>query len=153
MRLAAFIDVNNLFCCCLRKFQRKVDYKKLVGSFREHGELLRVTAYNQPNDKALGFNRILTDLGVQLKMLPNFNVNIPLTLDVVRVIDSVEGVIIASNDLNLVPCIEYIKERGKLCLVYGFRLQTGTKNVADKWYELKEDSLREEIENGNAITA
>lgn len=150
MKTAVFIDIHNLFCGGMKKYQQRVDYKKLMKALRTHGDAIRVIGYNPYDENALNFNRFLTDLGIQLKLMPNYNINIPLTLDVVRVIDSVEAVIIVSNDLNLLPVLDFIKERGKSCIVYGFRLQMATQQSADKWIELKNEFLKEAT---NAVPA
>lgn len=145
MNLGVFMDVNNLFHGCRTKCEAQVDYIKVHQELEQFGVIFQGYAYGH-QDRNRGLPHLLTNLGYFPKWLPNYNVNVTLAMDLAKLLKeapTLDGVAFLSNDLNLLPCVEFAKELGKKTVTIGFRLQKQTKRAVDKWVELGHDHLLE----------
>lgn len=156
MKLGVFIDVNNLMHGCRYKLGGNVDLIKVHEEVLKFGKVIQGFAYGHANNNK-GIPHLLTKLGYHPKWLPNYNVNVTLAMDLARLLELVgtdgglertlEGIVFVSNDLNLIPCIEYANECGLNAYSIGFRLQKLTKRLSTKVLELGKDHLRVNDDN------
>jgi uncharacterized LabA/DUF88 family protein len=154
--LGVFVDVNNIYSCVNKRFEaRKLDYQKylsktlsiLPGS--DYG-LYRAFAYGtQLQDEASVFINALRHYGFEPKYRTpkhfdrKVDWNVGISMDVVRVMDKLDIVVLGSSNADLVPLIDWTKERGILCIVHACNIPKALRDSADRWIEITEDLLED----------
>lgn len=171
--VGVFADVSNLYYCIGKKFSgRKLAYDKYLKQAVGTHELYRAFAYGaQLNDEAVNFITCLRHFGYDTKykkpkqyVAPSVAPNCPkcgeilpaekreirkadwdvgIAMDVVRLIDRLDIVVIGSADGDLSPLVEWIKEKGRRCVVLACGISRDLKNVADHWTEIDEPLLED----------
>jgi uncharacterized LabA/DUF88 family protein len=154
MSTAVFVDVPNLFHSCKKKYSARLDYQRLYDEIvAEHGPIHKAVAYGlNVAEEADKFKSCLKIIGFQcqwrqlqkIRGTDNFKkaeVGVAIAMDVVRHASRVDTVVLVSGDANLVPAVEWLKEQGVKCLVYGVRISTELKAAADRWIEIPEDMV------------
>src|SRR5436190_2371492 len=163
--VGVFVDVSNLYYCIGKKYRRKLNYEKYLKQAINGQELYRAFAYGaQLNDKAVDFITCLRHYGYDpkykkpkqyfttntLQTCPNCNVklttdkkenrkadwDVGIAMDVVRIIDRLDTVVIGSADGDLVSLVEWVKEKGRLCTVLACGISRDLKDVVDHWEEI-----------------
>lgn len=167
---ALFADINDLFHGGMRKYHKRLDYEKFYKYIEEqYGKLFRAFAYGIATDtEAKFFQQALKHIGFecrwqtkeQFEVCPicetkiecfvNPDWSVTMAMEIVRLIDKVDQIIIASNDLRLIPCIQWIKERGVQCVICAFKVEEALKQEADKWFEIPKALLIKKAKNGNS---
>jgi uncharacterized LabA/DUF88 family protein len=74
--------------------------------------------------------------------------DVGLAIDVVRVVNRVDIVVLGSGDGDLAPLVEYIKEQQAQCVICACNISRELHDVADSCIEIDEDLL-EAKPNGN----
>lgn len=112
--------------------------------------LYRAFAYvSQSYDDALPFLTCLKYLGYEVKCKePENNKRVQwemsLAMDVIRVLDKLDVVVIGSSNKLLIPLIDLIKERGRQCVIFACGLSREMKDHSDFFAEITEDLLEDE---------
>ncbi len=72
-----------------------------------------------------------------------------IAVDIIRMIDRLDIVIIGSCNLNLVPLFIYLKEKGIKIIIFACNIPRKLIMVCDEWWEITEDLLEvnESIKN------
>lgn len=154
-RIGLFVDISNIFYCVGKKFTgRKLDYQKYLDLVRQQGELLRSVAYGAQREReAQGFITCLKHLGFETKykqpkvftvgdrQLRRIDWGVGITLDVVRMLDKVDMVVLGSADPEFVPLIEFVQERGIPCVVIACGINRDLKAVSQQFVEITEEQL------------
>lgn len=76
------------------------------------------------------------------------NRSVDIVLDVIRMIDKLDIVIIGSCNYDLAPFFTFLKEKGIRVIVYSCGIPRVLKETCDEWWEIDEDVLeprREDI--------
>lgn len=150
-RLGIFLDVGNLYYCIGKKFdKRKLDYRKYLKYVEDLGETTRATAYGcQLNNEAVGFVHCLKQIGLQTKFKTvkthKSNWDVGLSIDIVRMSERIDIVILGSSNPNLVPVVEYVTQLGVDVIVVACGISKELKDVATDFIEIPE-SMLEDVE-------
>ena len=146
-RVALFIDGSNLYATA-RSLGFDIDYKKLLGHFRERSRLLRAIYYTALLDDAeyspirplidwLDYNgytvvtkpaKEFTDALGRRKV--KGNMDIELAVDVMRLCDSLDHIVLFSGDGDFRSLVEAVQARGRRVTVVS-TLATRPPMVAD----------------------
>jgi uncharacterized LabA/DUF88 family protein len=152
---AVFADVSNLYYCIGKRFdQRKLDYDKLRDRVASFGTIQRAFAYgSQIHDEATSFIACLKKAGFDPKykrprtegatVVRKADWDVGLSMDVVRMINRVDTVIICSADPDLVELVHWVKDQGVRCVIVACGISRELKEIADQYVEIGEDLLEE----------
>lgn len=158
MRTAVFVDVSNIYYCINKKFPgRKLDYEKYLDTVTSGHELVRASAYgSQVNEEAHGFITCLKKIGYQ----PTFksvgqstrriNWDAAIAVDIIKLIDRVDRVVIGSASPDILPIVNWLKERGIVVEIVACGVNKELKQAATSWVDLEEDSL--EVRNARSTS-
>ena len=164
MRVGLFVDLSNLYYCIQKKFnRRKLNYEKYRDFIAEIGDLEYMIAYGaQIKDEANLFFRTLRNLGFEVKWKhPKFFVNkdkknnttklkhkadwdVGIVIDVVRLMNKVDIIVIGSADGDMRELVCYAKDKGKTVVAYGTNISKDLREVCDKCIEIPTSMLEGE---------
>ena len=128
-RAGLFVDIANLFNCVQQVHDgARLDFEKYLAKCREHYEVVRAFAYGtQIKEEATKFIHKLKHLGYDVKYnrprvirntdgeierVNHTDWSVGLTVDIIRNLQRLDVVIFGSSNRVLVPCVNYLKERG-----------------------------------------
>lgn len=155
--VGVFIHVGNLYHSINKVLPgRKLNYRKYLNFAIGEGVCYRAIAYGlQREDEASNFITALGHSGFEAKFFKfrkfekdgntvyqKIDLNLLMALDIVRLIEKLDTIVIGSSDPDLVPLIQWIKERGVDVRVIGCNISRNLKDVS-AWTELKEDVMEE----------
>jgi len=150
--IGLFIDVSNLYYCVSKKFSgRKVDYDKYLNtlktSFVGDVELVEQHAYGTKiGDEARPFIRRLNALGFITKFVRTTRtrattLNVNIAVDIMRSIDTLDIIILGSTNREMIPLVNYLKERGKSVHIFACGICNELRNIVETNAEIDEDEL------------
>lgn len=152
--VGVFANVSNQFYSVLSAFRGgKIDYQKYLEKAVGTDELYRAFAYGvQMANEAIPFISCLNKIGFETRYKhariidgkPNIREtdwNAGIMMDVVRHLDRLDIVVLGSNDVDLVPLIEFIKERGVKAVIFSCRIPFELRETADQIIEITDDIL------------
>lgn len=148
-RLGVFLDVGNLYYCIGKKYdKRKLDYRKYLAFLKEIGESVRATAYGcQMNNEATGFIHCLKAIGLQTKFKTvkthRDDWDVGIAIDMVRMLDRVDTIILGSADSDLAPAVEYAVQAGVEVIVIACGISKDLKDAATDFIEIPESLLED----------
>jgi len=152
-KVAVFIDVSNQFYTINKKWEgRKLDYSKYKRKCEEYGTILRAFAYGtQIEGTASKFISCLFHIDFEPKYETveknNWYVwDVGMAMDMVRMSDKVDTVIIGSSANTMTHVISYLKEKGIRVIVMGCGLSRKIKDSCDQYIEITEDYLEQQVE-------
>lgn len=126
----------------------RIDYEKYLTAAVSQYNLYRAFAYGaQMSDEAYGFITVLKSIGFEPKYRRAVSVgdrpdirrtdrNLILAMDVWRTIERVDVVILGSNDSELVPLVQRIKELGIQVIIYSCNIGRELREAADRCIEI-----------------
>lgn len=152
---ALFIDVPSEFRVISRVNKNtRIDYQKLLYFVEENNILHKAYAYGEQLDNESDkFIKALSHIGyipkyrkAKILSLPcsyckkqvveqsiqSTSCLIDMSLDIVRNSPHVNKIIIGSNDLDIIPILEWIREQGILIEILSRSVPMVIKNIADK---------------------
>ncbi len=143
-----FIDVNNQFYCINKKWEgRRLNYEKYMAEVKKYGDLFRAFAYGtQLKDSPNKFISLLFHLGFETRFKKVekstfLRREVEIAMDIVKLVNKLNTVIISSSNACIVPVIMYLKERGIRVIAIGCGISGEIKNTCDLWVEINEDWL------------
>jgi uncharacterized LabA/DUF88 family protein len=152
--IGVFVDIARQFHSVSQVNKNaRINYERYLQKAIGDQELHRAVAYGvQIENEAQPFISALRNLGYEAKYrqaryidnkpsIRHTNWNIGLTMDVVRNIKFLNIVIIGSNDPELVPLIEWIKEQGVKVMIYSSSIHRDLRAVSDVCKEIETDVL------------
>jgi uncharacterized LabA/DUF88 family protein len=158
-RVALFVDTQNLYYGARDNFDRHVDYQRLLESALRGRRLAHATAYvveREGDSTAYGFITKLTVLGYRVRRrkvrvhrmdgegrtVMEGDWDMGIAADMVRAMEHVDVVALASGDADFVPILELAQERGLRCEVLAFKESAGQNlmDLADSFLALGEIS-------------
>jgi len=159
-KVGVFVDLRNLYFAINKRFAgRRLDYHKyLKGTLDESSILLRAIAYGvQINEESEKFINALEYYGFQTKYknvyvespdpeertraLFRENWNVGISIDIARLLDKLDVIILGSADRELIPLIEFIGEKGCECIIFASNIPPEIKEVATAWIEIGDQFL------------
>jgi uncharacterized LabA/DUF88 family protein len=151
-RVGVFIDVQNMYYSARNLFNRKVNFANIVEQTVGEAELIRAIAYTistKGGDEG-AFFEALRKKGIEVasKELLEYTSGVKkgdwdvgITIDIVRMLDMLDVVVLVSGDGDYVPLANYVKSRGRIMHVASFRESTSSAlvAVADMYTNLSDD--------------
>lgn len=151
-RVGVFIDVQNMYYSARNIFNRKVNFSNIVEKSVGEADLIRAIAYTistKTGDES-AFFEALRKKGIEVasKELLEYNSGVKkgdwdvgITIDIVRMLDMLDVVVLVSGDGDYVPLANYVKSRGRIMHVASFRESTSTSlvNAVDIYTNLSDD--------------
>lgn len=162
-RVGVFIDTQNMYYSARHLHSRKVDFnavvERAVGDRRLFRQIAYVVTTKQRDERP--FHEALERIGIELreKELKEYysgqkkaDWDVGLTVDVIRMLDMLDVVVIVSGDGDYVPLVSYCKSRGRIVEVMGFRETTATVLVeeADAYINMSDDKSTYLIGSGGS---
>lgn len=151
-RVGVFIDVQNMYYSARNIYGSKVNFGNIVKVAAENQKLIRAVAYtiSTKSGDELPFFEALHKAGIEVntKELLEYESghkkgdwDVGITVDIVRMLDTLDVVVLVSGDGDYVPLGEYVKNRGRVFHVASFRESTSTKliDAADIYTNLSDD--------------
>jgi uncharacterized LabA/DUF88 family protein len=157
-KTALFVDLISIFHNVNTVFPRqKLDYKAYLDRLKSECEIYRAVAYGAYiGNEATKFINALKYNGYEVKYIPATTFSgkpvikytdrsMDIALDIIRMIDRIDVVIIGSCNLNLKPLYIFLKEKGIKVVIFACNISTELKNAVDEWWEIDEELL--EVKN------
>lgn len=156
-KIGLFIDVSNVYYCVSMRYNNgRLDYEKFLEVVKKKGDLYRAIAYGaQVQDEAIDFTTCLKKIGYDTKYkrprerpnkdLQRINWSVGIAMDIVRIINNLDIVVLASASSEMASLIEWIKEKGVRVIVFACGISKDLKDVADEYIEIREELLLDEI--------
>ncbi|MFH1253186.1 MAG: NYN domain-containing protein [Candidatus Uhrbacteria bacterium] len=150
-RVGIFIDTQNMYYSARNAFGRKVNFGNIVKEAVGERKLVRAVAYvvSTKTDEERTFFGALQNLGIETKEKElvqyesgqkKADWDVGLTMDIVRMLDMLDVVVLVSGDGDFEPLVDYVRNRGRIVEVMSFRETTSAKLVeaADNYINLSE---------------
>lgn len=151
-RIGVFIDVQNMYYSARNLYNRKVNFSAIVEHAVGDADLIRAIAYtiSTKTGDETPFFEALRKHGIEVasKELLEYNSGVKkgdwdvgITIDVVRMLDMLDVVVLVSGDGDYTPLADYVRSRGRIMHVASFRESTSTMlvNAADVYTNLSDD--------------
>ncbi len=151
-RVGVFIDVQNMYYSARNIYGSKVNFGNIVLKTIGDQRLVRAIAYtvSTKTGDELPFFEALHKMGIEVntKELLEYDSghkkgdwDVGITVDIIRMLDMLDVVVIVSGDGDYVPLGEYVKNRGRIFHVASFRESTSSKLVecADIYTNFSDD--------------
>lgn len=154
-RVGVFIDTQNMYYSARYLFGRRVNFGHIVEDAVAGRKLIRAMAYvvKTKTQDETPFFEALKKLGIELreKELMEYlsgqkkaDWDVGLAIDVVRMLDMLDVVVLVTGDGDFVPLIDFAKSRGRIVEVMAFRETTSSKLVeaTDEYTNLSDNKRR-----------
>lgn len=154
-RVGIFIDVQNMYYSARHIYQRKVNFGNIVAEAAEGRQLIRAIAYvvRTKTHEEAPFIEALQSKGLETKERELLEYtsgqkkadwDVGITLDIVKMLDMFDVVVIVSGDGDFVPLVEYCQSRGRQVEVWSFRESSSGKLVeaANNYVDLSGDKKK-----------
>lgn len=139
-RVGIFIDTQNMYYSARNAFSRRVNFKNIVTDAVQGRKLIRAIAYvvRTKTAEETPFFEALMKMGIELqeKELMEYDSghkkadwDVGLAVDVIRMLDMLDVVVIVSGDGDFIPLVEYVRNRGRIVEIMGFGETTSTKLI------------------------
>jgi uncharacterized LabA/DUF88 family protein len=148
-RVGIFIDTQNLYHSARTMFQSNVNYKNLIDTALDSRQLVRAFAYviKSPKGDEAAFVEALKELGIEIKIkdLQIFyggekkaDWDVGIAMDIVRMSDKLDAVVLVSGDGDFTEVLKYIKSRGIRAEVIAFQKSSSSTllSEADRFVDL-----------------
>ncbi|MBI5045570.1 MAG: NYN domain-containing protein [Candidatus Niyogibacteria bacterium] len=148
-RVAVFLDVQNLYHSARSIYDARVNFKELLKTAVGGRNLIRAFAYviSTKTGEEKPFFEALVKLGIETREKPlqeffggmkKADWDVGLSIDAVRIAQTVDTVVIASGDGDFIPLVEYLKNQGRRVEVISFGKSTSSalKEVVDEFVDL-----------------
>lgn len=165
-RVGVFIDIQNMYYSARNLYGQKVNFTNIVKAATGDQQLIRAIAYgvSTKGGDETAFFEALHNSGIEVmtKDLLEYESgqkkgdwDVGITIDIVRMCDMLDVVVLVSGDGDYVPVGEYVKGRGRIFQVMSFRESTSTRLVdfADVYTNLSDDKGRFLIPGGRGRPA
>lgn len=154
-RVGVFIDVQNMYYSARNIYGSKVNFGNIVKAGVGNQKLVRAVAYtiSTKSGEELPFFEALHKMGIEVntKELLEYESghkkgdwDVGIAIDVVRMLDMLDVVVLVSGDGDFCALAEYVKNRGRLFHAISFRESTSGKlvDVADIYTNLSADQAQ-----------
>jgi len=151
-KIAVFVDVQNMYYSAKNLYSAKVDFGKVLSESLKGRNLIRAFAYVIKADvglekeffnalENLGFEVREKDLQIFLGGSKKGDWDVGLCMDVVRMIDKIDVMVLVSGDGDYYDLLEYAKSRGVRTEVISFGKTTSSRltDFADHFTDMSEN--------------
>lgn len=159
------VDLSNIYYCVKNTLGGALDYEKILRKLPERfGDLTlhrKIAHGSELEDEAKRFKKFLRILGFETKYrtpkvdsqghILKSDCDLAIAMDIVRILDTVDVVILATADGDFVPCVQYIQSRGRLCYIFGSGISNDLKEAADDYFEITKDMLNENDKTAESL--
>jgi uncharacterized LabA/DUF88 family protein len=158
LRVGVFVDAANVHACAWDKFKRRVDYRKLLEFAVGRHNLYRALVYAvEHGDRMDSWTVSLESFGYEVSSKKptrysdgrtKADWDMELAVDVFRMLDSIDMVVIISGDGDFIPLVRLCQSRGKIVRVIGVEDSTNSelKTIVDAYDPISADILMPERE-------
>lgn len=159
-----FVDVSNIYSSIGRRYaNRRLNYEKYLEQCQSYGPIYRALAYGlELSGEAVPFKVALRSIGFETRYkklvststedLKKSSWNVGMAMDIIRLIDKLDVVIIGSNDAALSELVQFIVERGRRCVVFACSIQRELKELCNQYIEIKDDLMEVKISETTETT-
>lgn len=154
-RVGVFIDTQNMYYSARYLFRRKVDFKHIVSDATSGRRLIRAMAYviKTKTAEEQPFFDALAKAGIELRekdLIEYASGNkkgdwdVGLTIDVVRMLDMLDVVVLVSGDGDYAPLVQFCQSRGRIVELMSFGETTSSllADVVDSHIDLSKNKRR-----------
>jgi len=154
-RVGIFIDTQNMYYSARYLFRRKVDFKHIVEDAKSGRRLIRAMAYviKTKGDEAKPFFEALEKAGIELREKDLIEYasghkkgdwDVGLTIDVVRMLDMLDVVVLVSGDGDYAPLIQFCQARGRIVELISFGETTSSilTGIIDAHIDMSQNKKR-----------
>lgn len=139
-RVGVFIDTQNMYYSARNVFGSKVNFGNIVEEAVGGRQLIRAVCYvvSTKTEEERPFFEALLNLGIEIKdkQLMEYESgqkkadwDVGLTVDVIRMLDMIDVVVLVSGDGDFTPLVEYAKNRGRIVEVMSFGETTSSRLI------------------------
>jgi len=150
LRIGVFADVSNLYFCCKEKFQKKINYLKLLQFATGENSCIAAVTYGIRSTDSGNFIKALENIGwkVNFRVPKGFldgskkaDCDTHMILDVVRYTELLDSVVLCTADGDFAPLIEWLHEKRRKVIVIGCNISHELTEIADTSLEITEKIL------------
>lgn len=155
-RVGVFIDVQNMYYSAKNLFGAKVNFGNILTEAVAGRKLIRAIAYvvRTESKEEQPFFDALNNLGIETKERPlqiflggekKADWDVGLTVDAIRLSNSLDAIVLVSGDGDFLPLVEYLKiNQGKQVEVIAFGETASAKmrEVSDDFLDLSSDKAK-----------
>jgi len=154
-RVGVFVDVQNLYYSARNLYNARVKFNEVLDSAVGNRKLIRAIAYvvkaDMPEEQS--FFDALGKAGFEVKMkdLQTFagghqkgDWDVGIAMDIVKMMNKVDVVVLASGDGDFVPLLEFLQMSGQLTetVAFGRSCSSKIKELTDNFIDLDEDKKK-----------
>jgi len=155
-RVGVFIDVQNMYYSAKNLFGAKVNFGSISTEAVAGRQLIRAIAYvvRTESKEEQPFFDALNSLGIETKERPlqifwggekKADWDVGLTVDAIRLSNSLDAIVLVSGDGDFLPLVEYLKyNQGKQVEVFAFGETASSKlrEAADNFVDMSVDKKK-----------
>ena len=151
-RVAVLIDVQNLYHSAKNLYGARVNFREILKTAVSQRSLIRAFAYvvRTKTGEEKPFFDALTKLGIETRVrdlqeyyggLKKADWDVGITVDAIRISQSVDTIILASGDGDFLQLIDYLKNQGKRVEVMAFSSSASSKlkEGADEFIDIEKN--------------
>jgi len=151
-RVGVLIDVQNLYHSARHLYQARVNFKEILKTAIGGRNLIRAFAYvvRTKTGEEKPFFSALQKIGIETRVkdlqeffggLKKADWDVGITVDAIRISQSVDVIVLASGDGDFLQLVEYLKNQGKRVEVIAFGRSTSSKlkEIADEFIDLEDN--------------
>lgn len=157
--VGVFVDIGNLYYCIGKKFpnDHKLNYAEYLNFAVGDNAIYCAKAFGtELSNEAIKFKTCLKHVGFEpiyksvrvnenpktgAKEFRKTSWNVGIAMEVVRHIDKLDIVVLGSSDAELAPLVDWIKQRGRECIVAACGIAKELKIAATNYKEIPETCL------------
>ena len=148
-RVAVLIDVQNLYHSAKNLYGARVNFGAVLKSAVAQRNLIRVFAYvvRTKTGEEKPFFEALIKLGIETRVrdlqeffggLKKADWDVGITVDAIRISQSVDTIVLGSGDGDFIQLVEYLKNQGKRVevIAFGKSASSRLKETVDEFIDL-----------------
>lgn len=154
-RVGVFVDVQNLYYSARNIYNSRVNFNQVLDAAVADRRLIRAIAYvveaDMPEEQS--FFDALDKAGFEVKKKPlqtwasghqKGDWDVGIAMDIIKMMNKVDVVVLASGDGDFVPLLEYLQMTGQLTetLAFGKSCSGKVKELTDYFIDLDENSRK-----------
>lgn len=150
-RVGVFVDVQNLYYSARNIYNSRVNFSALLKESVGTRKLIRAIAYviraQMPEEQSFfdalskaGFEVKAKDLQVFFGGIKKGDWDVGVTMDMIKQMNKIDSIVLASGDGDYVPLLEYLKNFGVRAEVIAFGKSASSKliDAADDFIDMDE---------------
>ena len=149
-RIGLFVDVSNLYYCVSSKYNKKLDYSKLLNYIKDLGKIEAAVAYGaQMNNEANNFIKCIKEYGYDIRYKEpksyekkrKADWDVGITVEVMTRSDEFDMVVLGTADGDFIPLVEHLLRQNKNVVVLASGISRELAEIATKAIEIPESLL------------